>query len=315
MAAHVYLDDIIIASDDMESHIKDVDDVLQALQPLNVRLSPSKAQIGVSHVVYLGYMVSAAGVQIDPAKVDALRNKPSWGDAWVPGVHDTCFRALRDELCDNVAKQSPDFSREFWIACDASQVAWGAVLFQYRDDGKKTPVHFASGAFNNAQTNYSATERECCAIVNSIEAFRYYFFDNKVNVVTDHKALEQFNTATSKRNDRLFKWTLFLSTYDINVTYLKGSLNVDADYMSRWDNIPDEPPKVDGKVVTVNNLNLDGLDDAPILPPSMQHELHLAGNVKRYSSLRAHMRAMSEGQAHPKTKPATGNSRQRIDTL
>jgi len=76
---------------------------------------------------------------------------------------------------------------------DASAKALGAVLYQVVD-GVKKPVAFHSHRLNAAEENYSATDREMLAIIDSLHTFRHYLCGLEFNVRTDHSALTHFFT-------------------------------------------------------------------------------------------------------------------------
>ena len=69
--------------------------------------------------------------------------------------------------------------------CDASDYALGAVLGQRRD---KRPhvIYYASRTLNDAQLNYSTTEKELLAVVFALDKFRSYLIGTKVIVYSDH---------------------------------------------------------------------------------------------------------------------------------
>lgn len=69
---------------------------------------------------------------------------------------------------------NPDFSKRFFIQCDASKTGVGSVLFQRDNDGGENPIAYMSQKLNAAQRNYSVTELECLAAVLSIKKFRAY---------------------------------------------------------------------------------------------------------------------------------------------
>ena len=85
--------------------------------------------------------------------------------------------------------QSPDWSLPFEIMCDASNYAVGAVLGQRRER-KPFVVYYASKTLNNAQMNYSTTEKELLAIVFALDKFRSYLIGSPITVFTDHSALK-----------------------------------------------------------------------------------------------------------------------------
>ncbi|XP_010535284.1 PREDICTED: uncharacterized protein LOC104810635 [Tarenaya hassleriana] len=82
----------------------------------------------------------------------------------------------------------PDWEAPFELMCDASDFAVGVVLGQRRDR-KLHAIYYASRTLDDAQMNYSTTEKELLAIVFAFEKFRSYFVGSKVIVYTDHAAL------------------------------------------------------------------------------------------------------------------------------
>ena len=65
----------------------------------------------------------------------------------------------------------PDWNKEFEIICDASDYAMGVVLGQ-RTDKTFRAIYYASKTFNEAQENYSTTEKEMLAMVFACEKSR-----------------------------------------------------------------------------------------------------------------------------------------------
>ena len=77
--------------------------------------------------------------------------------------------------------------------CDASDLAMGAVLGQ-RDDGKPYVIYYASKTLNEAQRNYTTTEKELLAVVFALDKFRAYLVGSSIVVFTDHSALKYLLT-------------------------------------------------------------------------------------------------------------------------
>ena len=73
----VYLEDIIIFSQDAASHIKRLKAVFfQKLAKAGLKHKPSKCEFFKKRIKYLGHIVSEEGVSTDPKKVDAVLNWP-----------------------------------------------------------------------------------------------------------------------------------------------------------------------------------------------------------------------------------------------
>jgi len=68
----VYLDDILIASQTFEEHLKHLREVFCRLRKAMLRLKPKKCHILRTEVQYLGHVVSAEGIRPDPAKVEKV---------------------------------------------------------------------------------------------------------------------------------------------------------------------------------------------------------------------------------------------------
>ncbi|PKA56428.1 hypothetical protein AXF42_Ash014931 [Apostasia shenzhenica] len=73
--------------------------------------------------------------------------------------------------------------------CDTSNYALGAVLGQ-RIDNKSYVIHYASHTLNEAQLNYTVTEKEFLAVVFAFEKFRSYLLGSQIIVYTDYSALK-----------------------------------------------------------------------------------------------------------------------------
>ena len=72
---------------------------------------------------------------------------------------------------------------------DASDVALGAVVFQFDGDGNPYPIIHASRTLKGAELAYHTTEKELLAIFWALQKFRSYIMGGKIIIRTDHKAL------------------------------------------------------------------------------------------------------------------------------
>ncbi|GJU82556.1 reverse transcriptase domain-containing protein [Tanacetum coccineum] len=74
------------------------------------------------------------------------------------------FNKLKHELTQAPIMIKPDWSLSFEVICDASDYAVGAVLGQ-RIDKHFKPIHYPSKTMNEAQENYTMTEKELLAVI------------------------------------------------------------------------------------------------------------------------------------------------------
>ena len=100
----------------------------------------------------------------------------------------------------------------------------GAVISQ-----NDKPIAFYSRKLNSAQRNYTTTEKELLAIVETLKEFRNILLGQQITVHTDHKNLtyKQFNT------ERVMRWRLILEEFGPELRYVPGDKNIVADALSR----------------------------------------------------------------------------------
>nr|GEZ61387.1 reverse transcriptase domain-containing protein [Tanacetum cinerariifolium] len=97
------------------------------------------------------------------------------------------------------------------------------------------PIHYASKTMNQAETNYTTTEKEMLAVVYAFEKFHSYLIMNKSIVYTDHSALK-YLFAKKDAKARLLRWILLLREFDFKVIGTRGAKNYAADHLSRLEN-------------------------------------------------------------------------------
>ena len=107
----------------------------------------------------------------------------------------------------------------------------GAILSQ-GPIGQNLPIAYASRTLNNAERNYSTTEKELLAIVWAWKQYRPYLYGKKFTIVTDHKPLT-WVFSVKDPSSRLLRWRLKLEEFDYQIVYKPGVTNANADALSR----------------------------------------------------------------------------------
>ena len=74
--AYAIIDDILIAGNDINHHDQILKEVIRRATEYNLKLNFEKCNVRQSSVTYMGHIISAEGLQIDPEKVKAIIGMP-----------------------------------------------------------------------------------------------------------------------------------------------------------------------------------------------------------------------------------------------
>ena len=221
----VYLDDIIVYSTSLQEHVEKLQKVFDRLNEANFKVKLEKCEFLRKEIKYLGHVITNEGVKPNPDKVDAIKRYPlpktrkeiksflgllgyyrkfirNFADVTKPltkrlkkGVtitvdqeYEEAFEKCKNLLINEPVLQYPDFTKEFVITTDASEVALGAVLSQGKI-GQDKPVCYASRTLSDFEQRYSTIERELLGIVWAIKYFRPYVYGRHFKIYTDHRPL------------------------------------------------------------------------------------------------------------------------------
>lgn len=143
----------------------------------------------------------------------------------------TTFKHLKESIHTGMSRAQPDFSQEFILTTDASEIGIGAILSQIDSNLKENVISTFSKNFDKHQLNYSVTDKELLAVVKGIENYRHYLLGKEFLLRTDHKALTFLKTCKSPTT-RLLRWAMKLQEFDYRIEYIKGEENA-ADGLSR----------------------------------------------------------------------------------
>jgi len=273
----VYMDDIMVYSETFEEHLEHLQEVFNRLRSVNIRLHLGKSHFCQKETLYLGHIVSAEGVKVNPAKVNAVkllqpptsvrrvctflgmtgyyrRFIQNYGEIATPLVRllqkDTpwewttecqqAFEALREKLIRAPILVYPNSAKRKKLYTDASAKALAAVLIQVDDDGKERVLSYWSRVTRGAEKNYTVTELECLACIEGVKQFRPYLYGQIFDIVTDHQALTALKTLKNPQG-RLARWANYLQDYHYTVVYRPGALNGNADGLTRLPKERDPP--------------------------------------------------------------------------
>ena len=142
------------------------------------------------------------------------------------------FIILRDALTKEPVLTIANPNKRYILHTDASDHAFGAILMQEDEECSIHPVAYASVTLNQAQRNYSVTEREAMAIPWALEHFNTYLEGHKYTAITDHAAL-RYLWNNKDKTPRLLRALIRLQPYEIELYYKPGSQNYAADLLSR----------------------------------------------------------------------------------
>lgn len=267
----VYMDDILIFSDDQEKHDEHVKMVLKLLQDHNFYVKAEKCEFDTDRVEFLGFIIDATGVSMDPAKVSAIMDWP------VPkSVHDIqvfngfanfyrrfipnysklaapMYRLLRKgvkfEWTPDCQAGFDDLKRAFTtepilahfvptrkivIETDASDYALGAIISQYDESNVLHPIAFYSRTYLPAECNYEIYDKELLAVIAAFKEWRHYCegAQHPITVLCDHENLQYFMTSKNLSR-RQARWAQFISRFEFHIQYRKGTSSGKPDALSR----------------------------------------------------------------------------------
>ncbi|KAL2695017.1 hypothetical protein AAEP93_007409 [Penicillium crustosum] len=208
--AVAFVDDILIYSENVEDHQRQVREVLCRLQKAGLQVALSKSEFSVKRTKFLGFIVSTDGIAVDPEKIRVVQ---SWTvPTTVKGVQsflgfcnfyrrfiqgysaiskslhrltrqdvpfewsencEKAFQTLKKKLVSAPILRHYDPVRRTRVETDASDGVLGAVLSQYYEkEDFWHPVAFYSKTMQPAELNYEVRDKELLAIVRALQEWR-----------------------------------------------------------------------------------------------------------------------------------------------
>ncbi len=188
--ARVYIDDILVVSQDWKTHLVHLKLLLDTLRQAGLTCKKKKCSFGKSKLEFLGHQIGGGQISVPAARVDAIRKHPlpktrkqlrsflglvgfyrrfirgfhRWSSTLTPHTSTAmsrvvswtepmldAFHGLCNQLCDSVCLCVPCVSDVFMLESDASSTGVGAVLSVVRKD-ENVPVAFFSKQLRGAQS-------------------------------------------------------------------------------------------------------------------------------------------------------------------
>ncbi|GJY83567.1 putative nucleotidyltransferase, ribonuclease H, partial [Tanacetum coccineum] len=259
----VYFDDILIYSASFNEHVTHVRQVLTLLRKDSFYAATKKCVFMTPKVLFLGYVVSGDGIQVDESKVAAVQEWPtpttitevrsfhglaSFYRRFIPNFSsimapltdcmkgksfvwteeaELAFQVVKEKLTTTPILILPDFSKVFELHTDASKVAIGGVLSQ---GGR--PVAYFSEKLTGPKSRYTTYDLEFYAVVQAVKHWRHYLFHKEFVLFTDHDSLRHIRTQ-DKVSHKHGRWLAFLEKFTFVVKHKTGVSNRAVDALSR----------------------------------------------------------------------------------
>jgi hypothetical protein len=260
----VFIDDILIYSKNEEEHAQHLRIVLTRLREHQLYAKFSKCAFWLEEIQFLGHVLSARGIAVDPSKVkDILEWKPpttvhqvrsflglaGYYCRFIPDFSklvkpitsllknetkfnwsskcNEAFEHLKILLTIAPVLAQPDINKPFDVYCDASGSGLGCVLMQ---EGQV--IAYASRQLRRHEEHYPTHDLELAAVVHALKIWRHYLLGNICHIYTDHKSLKYIFTQ-SELNMRQRRWLELIKDYELEIHYHPGKANVVADALSR----------------------------------------------------------------------------------
>jgi hypothetical protein len=148
------------------------------------------------------------------------------------------IEALKDAITSEPVLAAPRFDRIFKVGTDGALTeGLGGVLKQDDDYGHERVIAYYGRRLNKHERNYTVTEIELLAALESIRNWRPYLWGRHFKLIIDHAALKWLHTMRDTIEggpaSRLMRWILKLAEYDFEVEHKAGAIHSDADGLSR----------------------------------------------------------------------------------
>jgi hypothetical protein len=215
----VFIDDILVYSNSHLEHEEYLRVVLQNLKENQLYAKLDKCEFWLKEVVFLGYVISAEGIFMDPRKVKAVLKwkRPinvieiqsflglaGYYRRFIEGFStiaspltkltrkevrfvrleecEASFRELKERLTSAPVLALPSGTERYVIYSDALKKGLGYLLMQ-----QEHVIAYASKQLKLHEVNYPVHDLELAAVVFALRVWRHYLYGTQVQIFTSHK--------------------------------------------------------------------------------------------------------------------------------
>lgn len=263
----VYVDDVIVKSQQKEAHLADLGETFESLRASHLKLNPAKCTFGVASGKFLGHVISGRGIEANPEKrKDILDMLPPSTPKHIQSLNE-CLTSLR-RFISKLSEKSLPFFEALKGVSKSKEIEWtstcqqafeslkvyltsppvlsrpvsGEPLYLYlavaeeavssclirEEDGKQLPIYYVSHVLRNAEVRYPMIEKVAYCLLLASRKLRPYFQGHDVNVYTNHPLRKILHKPDL--SGRLVNWVVELSQFNISYlprTAIKGQALAD----------------------------------------------------------------------------------------
>ena len=268
-----FIDDLMISSQDVKSHLYRLEILLERIASANLKLTPKKSELLKTEVRFVGVTVSSEGIRINEDRVKALKSLPhpksvkevqkvlgtfNFVRKWIPNysaitrpMHnltkksnrfywsDECqksFDSLKEAIASSTTLALPDVEdplKSYEVTIDASNMGYAGTLSQIIR-GERRIVAYFSKAVPPYKRDRGQTRLEFEAMYEALQHWKIYLRGTKFRVITDCKSLlSVHDTLFAKINPTLIRRCQELANFDFEIQHIEGEKNSICDFLSR----------------------------------------------------------------------------------
>ena len=268
-----YLDDILIYSPDVPTHLVHMRQLFQKLREADLKLNREKCNFFKSHIQYLGHLISGEGIKPLPEKLESIKEMPppttpkevkqflgliGYYRKFVPRFADVArpltnltrldqpfnkcqasFELLKEALIKEPILRFPDPNKPYTLYTDASKYAWSCVLTQQYTHDIDSKQIVVNHPITYVSGLFKGSQLNWAALTK--EAYAIYMSIKKLTYyLEDAEITLRSDHLPLKRflqrntlNTKVNNWAVEISPFKITFEYIKGIKNTLVDTMSR----------------------------------------------------------------------------------